>query len=274
VKNGPTAGKRASSVQQDGSSIEKTGSSAVKNDLSTGKRASSAKIKRPSTINERSKTMAKSKATIDERLLAAQTAIDNALSDPSVQGYLAQFGYDAARLQAGRALLARVQELHLKQKAEYGDQYAATDALNAAWKEADAAYMRLLKVARIALKGERGAVERLALDGDRKHSFSGWLAQARQFYGGALGSAEIQTKLAQFGVTQAAMEQAQALVNAAEAASLAQAKERGEAQDATQARDAALDALDDWTGDFVAIARVALEAQPQYLEKLGVVEPS
>jgi hypothetical protein len=46
------------------------------------------------------------------------------------------------------------------------------------------------------------------------------------------------------------------------------------AQDATQARDAALDALDAWMSDFIAIARLALEERPQYMEKLGVVEPS
>lgn len=56
-------------------------------------------------------------------------------------------------------------------------------------------------------------------------------------------------------------------------ANAVQEKEKGEAQEA-KLRDAALDALDQWMSDFIAIARLALEERPQYLKKLGVVEPS
>lgn len=45
-----------------------------------------------------------------------------------------------------------------------------------------------------------------------------------------------------------------------------------ETQAATQARDEALDDLQEWMGDFVSIARIALEDQPQYIEMLGIVE--
>jgi hypothetical protein len=41
-----------------------------------------------------------------------------------------------------------------------------------------------------------------------------------------------------------------------------------EAQRATQARDAAIEALDDWLADFRAVARLALEDDPQLLEAL------
>jgi len=51
-----------------------------------------------------------------------------------------------------------------------------------------------------------------------------------------------------------------------------QEKEKGEAQAATQARDKALDELQDWLSDYLAIAKVALEEDPQLLEGLGVLQ--
>ena len=60
------------------------------------------------------------------------------------------------------------------------------------------------------------------------------------------------------------------LVQAVVEANLAQEKEKGNAQDATKARDTKFDALDTWMADFRAIARVALDEHPQWLEKLGL----
>jgi hypothetical protein len=218
--------------------------------------------------------MSKLKVSLEDRLHAADLAIGGALADADVQSHLSAFNWDAQRIQQGKALYNTAQQLVQKQRAEYGDQYNATEALNAVWKEADAAYMRYLKVARVALKNDTGAWQKLDLNGERKQTLSGWLKQARQFYAGALGDATLLTKLGECGITLAKLTAGSAQVDSVEAASVTQAKERGEAQDATKARDAALESLDDWMSDFIAIARVALEDQPQLLEKLGIIAPS
>ena len=103
---------------------------------------------------------------------------------------------------------------------------------------------------------------------------SGWLSQARQFYLNALADSETLTKLGAYGITQAKLEAGQLLHGQVETANAAQEKEKGDAQQATKDRDAAMDSLDEWMSDFVAIARIALEEKPQFLEKLGIMEPS
>jgi hypothetical protein len=211
---------------------------------------------------------------INERLVAAQVALDNAQSDPILQEALANFGYDAERLEEGRALLDAAQAAQEAMAVEHGDQYEATDALQAAFDAANTTYMQHLKVARIALQDQRGAARALALTGRRKRTIPGWLDQARQFYDNALGDEAILTALGRFGITPEALAAAQAEVGAVGTANSAQEREKGEAQDATEARDQAMDALDRWMSDFRAIARVALEERPQQLEKLGILAPS
>ena len=45
-------------------------------------------------------------------------------------------------------------------------------------------------------------------------------------------------------------------------------REKGESQDATKQKDAAFRAIETWLSDFFAVARIALEDNPQLLEAL------
>lgn len=215
--------------------------------------------------------------TVDERLNQAQLAIAAGQKDADVAPLLAEFGYDTARLAAGKALYDSALALHQKQKMEYGEQFTATDAFNAALDNARASYMTFVKVARVAFKTDRGISGQLQLDGERKKSYAGLMSQMRQFYAAALANPAITTGLAGFGITKEKLIAGQALLAGVEASLSAQLKESGEAQEATEKRDAAMDALDDWMSDYIAIARIALEERPQLLEKLGIIyspEPS
>jgi len=46
-------------------------------------------------------------------------------------------------------------------------------------------------------------------------------------------------------------------------------REVGESQDATKIKDAAFVKMDDWMSEFYAVAKIALEDNPQLLESLG-----
>ncbi|MEL6603524.1 MAG: hypothetical protein AAFP20_09910 [Cyanobacteria bacterium J06614_10] len=212
--------------------------------------------------------------SIDTLLSQAQLAIDNALNNPKILDYLSDYGYTTARIQRGKKLHNTAAAAQLAQTTEAGEQLSSTATLNEAWETAKKTYIRFVKVARVAFKRNAGASTQLDLNGSRKRTLSGWMAQATQFYKSAFASKAILKDLSEFGITEQKLKAGLNQIAAIEAANLAQEKEKGEAQAATQARDAALEDLQDWLSDYLAIAKVALEDDPQLLEGLGVLQRS
>jgi hypothetical protein len=211
--------------------------------------------------------------TIPEELAADQLAIENGLANEEIKALLAEVGYIEAKLKVGQGLYHNAAKLTQTQTSEHGDQYGATDTKGAAFVEANQAYMSDVKLARVAIKN-RGDRSRLALDGDRKQDYAGWKNQTDQFYETLFGDVELQTQLMEVNLTLAKLQAHAALVAAVEAARLDQATEKGEAEDSTDERNAALAELRAWMSDYLAAARVALQDHPQLLEALGVVARS
>jgi hypothetical protein len=196
--------------------------------------------------------------SIEQRLLAAKVAIEGVLADPALQSALTPYGYDLAGMQQGKALLDQAQALAQQQRARMGNQRRATDTRDTTQAQAHAFYMRQVAIARVALRRDRGAAEALDLAAARKRTLAGWLMQAQQFYANALNDAAILTKLAAHGLTTEQLEHGQAQVEAVAASAVTHQQRKDVKQEATRARDAALQALNDWMRDFTAIARVAL----------------
>jgi len=129
-------------------------------------------------------------------------------------------------------------------------------------------------IARVAFKDNPEFATKLVLGGKRKESLSGWLLQAQRFYANTLDNVDIHSALAPYGVTMEKLQAGQAEVEAVEGAGKRQKAEMSEAQIATQERDTALDALDDWMADFRELARIAVEDNPQLLEMLDIRQSS
>ncbi len=209
--------------------------------------------------------------SIAQRLLDAERAINNTLSNPQILTAVTPFGYDQARMEAARALHAEARTLTDQQALKYGEQYEATQTVQKAWDEAARAYSTALKIARIAFRDKETARNALGLRGIRKQSLSGWLDQARRFYNNLLREPTFIAAMTAYSYTQARLEAELSLVEAVADASELQDIERGQAQEATQLRDAKLDELNQWLVDYKVIAEIALSASPQQLEQLGWV---
>lgn len=205
---------------------------------------------------------------------AARTAFTNARDEADLQSALAPYGYDTARLDAALATLDAAVAADQTQDREYAEQFAATAALNEAAAALRAAYLRHVKLARVAFQPGSVAYSALGLGGDRADALADLLAQARTFYATISKDADIQAVMDGFMLDAAAVNEALAAVASVEAARAAQAKEIGEAQVATRLRDDAVIQLRGVWSDFRRVAEVALEDQPQMREMLGLLERS
>jgi hypothetical protein len=215
--------------------------------------------------------MANATKSIAQRLFESERAINNSLKTPDILATVTLFGYNQPRIEAARALYEEGRALTELQEKEYGDQFEATQEVQVAWEKAAVAYSAALKIARIAFRGQKAAAGSLQLTGTRKQTLSGWLKQARSFYGNLLKDPALIAVMAAYSYDQTKLEAEAALVQAVSDASDAQDTERGQAQAATLARDAKLDELDQWVADYKAIAEVAFADSPQMLEQLGWV---
>ena len=174
---------------------------------------------------------------------------------------LAPMGPEAERLE-------QAFDLYLAQKTEYSEQHAATAAFEQAWKTAHETYMRLVRLGRILFRDDHAVFVKLTLNEERKRTFSGWLAQANTFFSNLLSDQNALAKYDQYNTPPTAINAAKVLVDVAEQANIIQAKETGEAQQATKERDGKMDALDSAMSEFYALAELACEDAPELLEML------
>ena len=210
----------------------------------------------------------------EDFLMSAKTMIENALSDNTVKTALASYGYDEAKLQAGKALYDEAFELDLTQKRESGEKVAVTAEFNNLWVEADQQYMKTLKVARIVLKSLYKADQAAMLYGTRKQSFNGWQEQAVSFYANILNDPQLLEAMAGYGYPEEKLQQEYDMVKQVIAKELQQKQEKGESEQATRVRDQKLDQLAVFVSEMRGIAKVALADTPDYLEKLGILARS
>src|SRR5690606_21618009 len=150
---------------------------------------------------------------------------------------------------------------------EYGQQYGATAAYETTYAAAHTAYMRHLTLARVVYKNNVNRTHQMGLQGDRLRTHPGRKGQTDRFRNAALADTTSQTDLSAFGVTLAAWQEAKALIDDADEAWHIQKKEAGEAQEATQLRNEALDKLQDAFSDMIAVARVAFADDAQKMER-------
>lgn len=204
--------------------------------------------------------------TIAQKLHDAQVAINNTINTEVVQSAVTVFGYGPEQMGIGKALHeAAVVAVQLQQVAA-GAQQDATARLKEKEKEAMAAYQDLAKVARAVFIQTSSKLVALGLRGRMPRATGAFIQAGYKLFDNSLLSPE----LASFGYDVDRLTSERAKIAAYEQADLEQEVAKGAAQHATQSQIMALDTMGAWVTQYLKIARVALRANPQFLEKLGV----
>ncbi len=209
---------------------------------------------------------------IAKKLHTIENGILGAINNPEIKAMMEKYGYTQQRLEEGRSLLDKSLKLMTVHVKRYSDQYIATDTVSKQQESAYASYMVVLKIVRVAFKGNVELLNRFNATGIRSKSLSGWLREARILYTNLLKSQEELAVMEKFGITPERLEKDLKAVNMVEELNSKQLEKIGEAQQSTLARDETFDALFNWYSDFRAIARIALYNKPQLLEVLGIVK--
>ena len=200
-----------------------------------------------------------------------RVALENAGSQPEISTEMAELGYDAAKIDEGKALLAQTRAAYDANISE-DDETTAAYALFASKKlELEKIFMQHRKKAKVVFRKDSLIADKLAVLGEMPRTYVNLLEAAAKFYEISMTNNDIQSKLAQLAITPEQLTAGKTLLTELETARAEYLKEKGESQEATKIKDAAFAKMDDWMSEFYAVARIALEDKPQLLEALGKV---
>lgn len=198
-----------------------------------------------------------------------RVSLDNAEKQPAIASALAELGYDTETIAQGKALYNKTRNAFDVNKSEDDETAESYKRWFDLKEELADRYSLDRKKAKVIFRKDEVTKERLGVTGILPKAYVTWLETVKKFYSVALSDTDIQAKLARLKITPEHLNETNQLIAEVEAARSDYLREVGESQNATKIKDAALAELDDWMRDFYAVAKIALDDQPQLLEALG-----
>ncbi|MCW0485975.1 hypothetical protein [Riemerella anatipestifer] len=182
---------------------------------------------------------------------------------------LEAYGYNDTKIQQGKALFSKTQQLYDQNKQETAEEKEAYAHFANAYNELKKNYNKHRKIAKVALMKKPELWKTLAIDGSASAAYLKNMEEIKTFYTQAQSHSEAKPLLEQFKLTKTLVDEQKAALQQVEHLRANYEKEKGESQDATKQKNKAFTELSDWVQDFYAVARIALEDRLQLLESIG-----
>ena len=204
-----------------------------------------------------------------EALEQYRVSFENVEKQTEIATIMAEFGYDETLLTEGKTLLTKTRaafDFNKKEDDETSEAYKNFTTLK---ENLATTYTLHRKKAKVIFRKESTTLNKLSLSGSLPTAYIKWLETVKKFYTVASSDSEIQSKLVRLKITTEELNGTIEQISNLELARAEYLREKGESQDATKQKDKAFGEIDDWMSEFYAVAKIALEDNPQLLESLG-----
>ena len=204
-----------------------------------------------------------------EALEQYRVSFENVEKQTEIATIMAEFGYNQTSLTEGKLLLSKTREAFDFNKKEDDETSDAYNNFSTLKENLAKTYSLHRKKGKVIFRNEPTTLNKLALTGSLPTAYIKWLETVKKFYTVASSDTEIQSKLVRLKITTEEINGTIQLITDLELARAEYLREKGESQDSTKSKDKAFGEIDDWMSEFYAVAKIALEDNPQLLESLG-----
>lgn len=213
----------------------------------------------------------KNNLTETEILERYRVAFENVANQTEIASIMAEFGFDPASIAGGKTIYEETRQSYDFNKQEDDETSEAYSNFSTKKALLERTYKLHRKKAKVIFRNQPETLKKLEIDGSMPLSYTKWLEMVKKFYKVSLKHENIQQKLIRLKVTTEHLIATDLLIDELGQSRSFYLREKGESQDATKQKDAAFDKIDDWMSEFYAVAKIALEDNPQLLEALGLI---
>lgn len=198
-------------------------------------------------------------------------AFENGRNQPLIKSLLASFGYTDEKLDEGWLLYQDTHRVWLDKKREDVETSESYNQFKALFDALEQQYIMDRKKLKVAFMWAPEVLKKLNVNGERPQAYLELMDSMQVCYATLNSDLSLQTKVAHMQLTPEHISASLARLEAIAQARSLYLRENSESQAATELKDQAFAKLDRWMREYLAVARIALEEQPQLLEALGLL---
>ena len=211
------------------------------------------------------------KRSMYDKLYVTNSLLKVIPQESDLQQEVARFGFDQARLDAGRSLMEQARDAQAEFHEVSGRNRGTRELLKTMSSDVRRSYMDTVILARRALFDKPDQLQSLDLVNPREsvNRNSRWIGQAWNFYKNL--NDEVRVELERFGITSDQLTADEAALSTYNDALSQVAEGRSTYREIQTRRRAAFDLLDRWLGDLEAVLRIIVRDRPAWRIKLGLI---